>query len=229
MRRGKLKPRTVVLLMVAASLLVYFAIRNQHSADMTTKQKIIRAIYPVLMAVTRFFGQNSKTLSNPSGIAPAISFYSLKATTNSGSDLPFDQFKGKKVLLVNTASECGYTPQYDDLQKLYRQFGQKLAIIGFPANDFGGQEKHTDDVINQFCKVNFGVEFTLAKKSIVVKGPNQNKIFEWLSRRDENGWNDQAPTWNFSKYLVDERGILTHYFDPSISPTSPEMLSAINE
>ena len=132
-------------------------------------------------------------------------------------------------MLVNTASDCGFTPQYHDLQNLYQEFKDKLTIIGFPANDFGEQEKGSDKEIANFCEVNYGVSFPLAKKSKVVKGPDQNKIFEWLTNKNENGWNEQQPTWNFCKYLVDENGKLTHFFESSVSPTSKEVIDAIQK
>ena len=101
-------------------------------------------------------------------------------------------------------------------------------VLGFPANDFKEQEKGTDDEIETFCKVNFGVTFPLMKKSIVIKGTGQNEVFQWLTDAGKNGWNNQAPTWNFSKYLVNEEGVLTHYFDTSVSPLSPEVINAID-
>ncbi|WP_315818648.1 glutathione peroxidase [Paraflavitalea speifideaquila] len=128
---------------------------------------------------------------------------------------------------MNTASDCGYTNQYEDLQKLYETYKDKLVIIGFPANDFHEQEKGNDEEIAQFCKVNFGVSFPLAKKSVVIKSPEQNPVFGWLTHKALNGWNEQEPSWNFSKYLVNERGVLTHYFDPSVSPTSNVVITAI--
>jgi len=131
------------------------------------------------------------------------------------------------VLLVNTASDCGYTNQYDDLQKLYKQFEQKLVIIGFPANDFKEQEKGDDEAIAEFCKLNFGVTFPLAKKSSVVRSAQQNEVFRWLTDKMKNGFTSKQPSWNFSKYLVDEDGVLTHYFDPSVSPLSKEVIAAI--
>ena len=132
-------------------------------------------------------------------------------------------------MLVNTASECGYTAQYDDLQKLYEVHREKLVIIGFPANDFGQQEKGSNDQIAEFCRVNFGVTFPLAQKSTVIAGDQQNDIFRWLTRKDRNGWNTQPPTWNFSKYLVNEEGVLTHYFDPAVSPMSDEVVKAVEK
>jgi glutathione peroxidase len=136
--------------------------------------------------------------------------------------------KGKKVLLVNTASDCGYTNQYADLQKLFEKNSDRLIILGFPANDFKEQEKGTDEQIAQFCQINFGVTFPLAKKSSV-KGDHKNEIFKWLSEKNKNGWNSKQPSWNFSKYLVNEQGQLTHYFDPAVSPLSDEVIEAINK
>jgi glutathione peroxidase len=132
-------------------------------------------------------------------------------------------------LLVNTASDCGYTNQYDDLQKLYKEHHDKLTVIAFPANDFQQQEKGRDEEIGNFCKMNFGVTFPIALNSSVVKGNEQQKIFQWLTDKTKNGWNNKPPSWNFSKYLINEEGILTNYFDPAISPLSEEVLKAIEE
>lgn len=159
----------------------------------------------------------------------AVSFYDLSAVLNSGKELPFTTLKGKKVLLVNTASNCGFTNQYAELQRLYEDCQGALEVIAFPSNNFKEQEKGSDAEIATFCEVNFGVRFPLVKKSDVVKGPGQNRVFEWLTHHELNGWNDQPPTWNFSKYLVDEHGSLTHYFDPAVSPLDPDLLSAISQ
>ena len=130
-------------------------------------------------------------------------------------------------MLVNTASDCGYTNQYDDLQKLHETLHDKLMVIGFPANDFKEQEKGNDEEIAQFCKINFGVTFPLAKKNSVKKGKDQQEVFRWLTDKSRNGWNNKQPSWNFSKYLVDEHGILTNYFDPAISPRSEQMIKEV--
>lgn len=156
-----------------------------------------------------------------------MSFYSLSATRNDGGRIDFTSLRGKKVMIVNTASECGYTNQYEDLQNLHERFGDRLVILAFPANDFKEQEKGTDEEIAQFCKVNYGISFPLMKKSVVVRSPGQNPVYVWLTDPAKNGWNGKQPSWNFSKYLVDEEGRLTHYFDPSISPTSDEVLEAV--
>lgn len=225
MNINKSKRILLILLLTVATLLMYFQIVNINSKNMTGKQKIAKAMYPVLMGITKLFGGKEK--SNAGAIAPPVSFYNLKTIANDGKQMSFENFKGKKILIVNTASDCGYTAQYDDLQKLYEQYKDKLIVIGFPANDFKEQEKGTDEDIAQFCKINYGVTFPLAKKSSVIKSDEQNNVFEWLSNKNKNGWNDQQPTWNFSKYLINENGILMNYFDPSISPLSKDVTEAI--
>jgi glutathione peroxidase len=196
---------------------------------MSPRQKIIKLFYPLLMRMGKKFRKNTMMKYNSGHIGPAVSFYTLNTVANNGDEISFNSFRGKKVLLVNTASDCGYTPQYEELQTLHEQFPDNLVIIGFPANDFGQQEKGDDPEIAQFCKVNFGVSFPLAKKSTVIRSPMQNRVYEWLTDRKENGWNDQEPTWNFSKYLVNEQGILTYYFDPSLSPMGEEMRNALGK
>ena len=148
---------------------------------------------------------------------------------NNGDTLDFSTLKGKKILLVNTASDCGYTEQYEALQKLAEKYKDKLVVLGFPANDFKEQEKGTDVEIAQFCKANFGVTFPLMQKSIVIKSLQQNSIYQWLTDAARNGWNSKPPSWNFTKYIVDEEGTLTNYFGSSISPLSAEIKEAINK
>jgi glutathione peroxidase len=196
---------------------------------MTGRQRILKIVYPLWIAFTKLLGKNTKILANAKKVRPVQSIYDLTVPLNNGNALSLNTYRGKKLLLVNTASNCGYTNQYDDLQKLYKQFDNQLEIIAFPANDFKEQEKGSDSDIAQFCKVNFGVTFPLAKKSVVVKSADQNTIFGWLTSKSKNGWNEKAPTWNFSKYLIDEQGTLTHYFDPSVSPLSEEVLQAVKK
>jgi glutathione peroxidase len=193
---------------------------------MTGRQKLLKAIYPALMWWTKSSEKNTTKLSNQK--QPLVSFYSLKGTLNNNREINFNSLKGKKVLLVNTASDCGYTSQYNDLQKLYEQYQDKLVVIGFPSNDFKEQEKGSDEEIAQFCKQNFGITFPLMKKSRVIKSGQQNTIFKWLTDSRENGWNNEPPSWNFTKYLVNEQGVLTNYFGPSIAPTSESVIDAIN-
>ena len=205
----------------------FVEISNRNSINMTARQKILKAVYPVWIWFAGKKGINTKNLSNEK-VMPAVSFYSLTDTAINGTVFDFEKLKGKKVMLVNTASNCGYTGQYDDLQKLSEQYKDKLVIIGFPANDFKEQEKGTDTEIAEFCKMNFGVSFPLMQKSSVIKSANQNKIFEWLSSSTKNGWNNQQPSWNFCKYIVDEQGRLTNYFGSTIEPMGKEIATALN-
>ena len=195
---------------------------------MSIRQSFLKAIYPVLMFYNKLVRKRSKVLKNERKAQPFQSFYNLSVQLNTGKELKFDSLKGKKILLVNTASDCGYTGQYDDLQKLYQDYSDRLMVIGFPANDFKQQEKGNDEEIAQFCKLNFGVTFPLAKKSPVIKGEDQQEVFRWLTDKTRNGWNNKQPSWNFSKYLVDEKGILTNYFDPAVSPLSEEVIGAVS-
>jgi len=194
---------------------------------MTLRQTVLKAIYPVWMFFTRSFGKRSKVLVNRNNIQPHQSFYSLSAQLNNGTILSFDSLKGKKLLLVNTASDCGYTNQYSDLQKLYEEYQNILTVIAFPANDFKEQEKGSDEEIKNFCKINFGVTFPITLKGSVVRGNNQQEVFQWLTDKAKNGWNNHSPSWNFSKYLISEQGVLTNYFGPAVSPMSKEVKTAI--
>ena len=194
---------------------------------LTLKQKVLKLIYPLFIWV----GQKTnkvKWLHNETNKLPAVPFHSLSLQLSSGKELKFETLRGKKVLLVNTASDCGYTPQYTELQKLYQRSKEDLEIIAIPANDFKEQEKKSDEEIASFCSRNYGVSFPLAKKAVVVKAAEQHPVFQWLTRKDLNGWNEQAPSWNFSKYLINEEGVLTHYFGPAVSPLSDEVIHAVH-
>jgi glutathione peroxidase len=188
----------------------------------------LKAFYPALIWIGKLTGSDKSSTYNKA-VSPIVPFYSLSALLNDGSTMNLNEFKGRKILVVNTASDCGYTGQYEALEKLYRGHKNDLVVIGFPANDFKEQEKGTDADIAAFCKLNFGVSFPLMRKSKVIKGKGQNKVFEWLTDKNKNGWNDQAPTWNFCKYLVDEEGRLIRFFAPSVEPNSSEMLEALAE
>lgn len=194
---------------------------------MTVRQKIMKLIYPLLIKIGKRMGFKSTTMANYNAAKPIHSIYDLSVVLNSGKEIKLESYKGKKLLIVNTASNCGYTPQYEALQSLYEQFNNELEIIGFPANDFKEQEPGSDEDIAEFCKVNYGVSFPLVKKSQVVPGEAQHPVFAWLSSPDENGWCRQVPEWNFSKYLLNERGELTHYFAPGISPLDKSVVDAI--
>jgi glutathione peroxidase len=190
---------------------------------MTFRQSVLKTAYPLLIATQKLFGKTG-IRKNANNVKAATSFYDLTSVTVNGEKIMFDNFRGKKVLIVNTASDCGYTQQYYELQELYKRHKGKLVVLAFPSNDFKEQEKGTDEDIEQFCKINFGVTFPLMKKSTVVKGENQNAVFEWLSNERKNGWNNKAPEWNFTKYLINEEGILTTYSSPAVSPLSEEVM-----
>lgn len=155
-------------------------------------------------------------------------FYDFELNSIDGKVIDFSQFKGKKVMLVNVASKCGYTSQYADLQMLHEKYGDKISILGFPANNFGAQEPGSNEEIAGFCQKNFGVEFQMFEK-ISVKGDDMHPLYRWLSDSKQNGWNDDAPNWNFCKYIVNENGELTHFFQSGIKPMGDEILSALDE
>jgi glutathione peroxidase len=225
----KLKRFSVVTVVLITAFFAYVEIVNLHSKNMTYRQKFLKAIYPAIMWFTKAAGKNSAVLKNTDRVKPPQTFYDLTIRMSDGSTLACSTLKGKKVILVNTASDCGYTRQFGELQSLYEENKDKLIIIGFPANDFKEQEKGTDASIGEFCKVNYGVTFPLAAKSTVVKATGQNELFQWLTDKNKNGWNEQAPSWNFCKYLINEEGTLTRYFAPSVSPGSSEVKTALTE
>ncbi len=224
----KLKRFIVVIIVLVGIFVIYVEIANRNSKNMTYRQKFLKAVYPAWMWLAKLKGKNDKTLSNANA-APPVSFYDLKDTLIDGRIFDFASLKGKRVMLVNTASDCGYTNQYADLEKLSVEYKDKLTIIGFPANDFKEQEKGTDAAIAEFCKANFGVTFPLMKKSVVIKNREQNIIFQWLTDAAKNGWNNQPPVWNFSKYIVDENGRLINYFGPAIEPYDKEIIKVITQ
>ena len=181
----------------------------------------------LLILITFLFsGCMGTTVSNPGHIQATTSFYDLKFTSIDGKVIDFKEYKGKKLLIVNTASECGYTPQYADLEKLNQEYGTKVVVLGFPANNFGGQEPGTNKEISGFCQKNYGVTFQLFEKSSV-KGEDKNEVYKWLTDKSKNGWNDQEPTWNFCKYLINEKGELVKFYPSKVKPMSEEILSML--
>jgi len=145
---------------------------------------------------------------------------------NSKEQLCLSDFKGKKILLVNVASECGFTKQYTDLEKLYTTYGDKLVIIGFPCNQFGGQEPGTEGEIAKFCSSKFAVTFPLTTK-IDVKGSKQHPIYKWLTSKQLNGVDDYNVNWNFNKFMLDENGQLIGYFSSRINPMDSEITNLL--
>jgi glutathione peroxidase len=192
---------------------------------MTIRQLVLKALYPFLMKAGKRLGAKTRIERNVDDVIPVEPLYELHVKLNNGSILNFNDLRGKKIMMVNIASDCGYTQQLSELQKLHEQHNGRLVIIGFPSNDFKEQEKGTDEEIALFCKLNYGVEFLLSEKTVVIKAGQQNPVFQWLTYMQKNGWNDKSPEWNFSKYLVNEEGILTHYFGPTISPLNSEVIN----
>jgi glutathione peroxidase len=155
------------------------------------------------------------------------SIYDFKVPGLEGGTIDFSKYKGQKILIVNTASKCGLTPQYDDLEKLYKQYKGKLVIVGFPANNFAGQEPGTKTEIAEFCKKNYGVTFPMADK-VSVKGDDIAPIFKYLvDEAAKKGIKDPI-SWNFTKFLVDEKGQLITVFSPRTKPMSDEVLKYLN-
>lgn len=151
------------------------------------------------------------------------SIHGFKVKSIEGGTIDFAKFKGKKILVVNTASKCGYTPQYEALEKVYEEYKDKLVIVGFPANNFGGQEPGADSEIQEFCKARFGVKFPLASK-VSVKGEDTAPIYKWLTSKTQNGVLDAEIKWNFNKFLLDENGKMIAYFESKVKPDSEEIL-----
>jgi len=154
--------------------------------------------------------------------------YQFKVPSIEGGTIDFSQFKGRKILIVNTASKCGYTPQYEGLEKLYEAHKNDLVIVGFPANNFGGQEPESNEKIQEFCKLRYGVTFPLAQKVDVV-GDQAHPLFKWLTTKDQNGVLDAKIAWNFNKFLLDENGNLLAYFPSKVTPESPEIAKYLSK
>jgi glutathione peroxidase len=163
------------------------------------------------------------------GELKAKSFYDLNIISLDGEDsLNFAAYKGKKVLCVNVASKCGYTYQYEDLQKLYEKYKDKLVIIGFPCNQFMGQEPGSADEIESFCQKNYGVTFQMTEK-IDVKGDNQHPVYQWLTKKENNGKDDYKVSWNFNKFLIDENGNLMAHFGSKTKPFDDVLVKLIEK
>jgi glutathione peroxidase len=169
-----------------------------------------------------FFSPQPKDESIPKSI------YDFKVESLEGGKIDFAKYKGKKILIVNTASECGYTPQYEGLEKLYEAHKDKLVIVGFPANNFGAQEPGSNQEIAGFCKKNYGVTFPMAAK-IDVKGNDMAPIYRWLTEKQYNNYADNNVKWNFNKFLIDEKGNLVGYFGSKVKPDDAELLKAIEQ
>jgi glutathione peroxidase len=193
---------------------------------MTISQQFKKSIYPLLKTAGSLFGANGKRYLNKKNAAPLKPVYALFAHTNQGKEVCLDTYRGKYLLIANTASHCGYTAQYAELQQLQDKYAANLTVLAFPANDFGGQEPETNDTIANFCAVNFGVKFPVMMKSEVV-GDYKNPVYKWLTDPAQNGWNRREPTWNFCKYLVGPDGKLLGFFESAVSPLDEEIQNMV--
>jgi glutathione peroxidase len=159
-------------------------------------------------------------------LAGSKNIYQFKVDGIDGKQIAFEDYKGKYILVVNTASNCGYTPQYEGLEALYNAHKDKLVVIGFPANNFGGQEPGSNEEIKTFCKKNYGVTFPMAKK-ISVKGSDQHALYKWLCSKAENGVSNNDVKWNFTKFLIDKEGNLVKMFGSSVSPNDEAIVGLL--
>lgn len=219
-----------ILVAVCCIALIALAcsVTSKTSTTMSTRQSILKSFYPALTSVTRFFGVNNRVITPDVPVAPSSSIYDFKVALINGDTISLADYKGKKIVVVNTASDCGYTAQYEELQQVYNSNKETIVVIGFPANDFKQQEKGNNEEIASFCKKNYGVEFPIANKTKVIKGNAQHPLFDWLSDPSKNGWNKEAPAWNFSKYVISEEGNLLGYFDPGVSPLGKDFSNALH-
>lgn len=187
---------------------------------------MFKLLIPAALLISCAAKNNTPAMANDTPAATEAvankSIYGFKVTALDGGTIDFASFKGKKILIVNTASECGFTPQYEGLEKLYEKYKDKLVIVGFPANNFGSQEPGTNDEIGAFCKKNYGVTFPMAAK-ISVKGDDAAPIYKWLCHKSENGVLDAEVGWNFNKFLLDENGKLLAHFESKVEPMSEEI------
>lgn len=169
----------------------------------------------LLMALTTGMAQNN--------------LYQFKVKTIDGTDFDFATLKGKKVMIVNTASKCGLTPQYEQLEALYKKYGgDKFVIIGFPANNFMGQEPGTVLQIKEFCSINYGVTFPMMEK-VSVKGDDKHPVYQWLTQKSQNGVMDSNVKWNFQKYLIGVDGTLQKVIDPKVKPDDDKIIRWIEK
>jgi len=221
----KNKKNVMIKIAIALGVLVSATLLMKKTG-MSYRQSILKTMYPAIMWAGKAAGKKQIQI-NTSNSTPLVSFYSLQCKDINGKDFDFATLKGKKVLIVNTASDCGFTGQYEALEKLSNLYIDKLVVIGFPSNDFKEQETGGNENIAAFCKKNYGVSFPIMEKSIVLKKNHQNEVHKWLSDMTINGWCHQEPAWNFCKYLINENGVLTHYFPMTVDPLDPAVLEAI--
>ena len=173
-------------------------------------------------------GNTAQKKDNKTTTMEKQTIYQFKVTDLYGNEFDFASLKGKKILIVNTASECGLTPQYKDLEAIYGKYKDKnFVIVGFPANDFGAQEPGSNEQIATFCQKNYGVTFPMMGK-ISVKGNDKHELYKFLTEKSKNGLQDSEVEWNFQKYLINEQGELVKVLSPRVLPTDNEIVGWIN-
>lgn len=187
------------------------------------KARTLTLFLGAVLIITLSFMLSSFFGSNVTEQDGAGSIYDFKMKSLEGEEIDFSQFKGKNLLIVNTASKCGYTPQYADLEKLYETHGDQVTILGFPANNFLWQEPGSNEEIAAFCERNYGVKFQMFEK-ISVKGSDKHPLYKWLEAKS-----GKAPSWNFCKYLINEKGEVVGFYPSKVNPLDKEILSKILE
>jgi glutathione peroxidase len=191
-------------------------------------KKISLFIAILILSSCQNQAQNNNKAMETQKPVQSQTIYQFKVTDLYGKEFDFSTLKGKKLLIVNTASECGLTPQYKDLEAIYRKYKDKnFVIIGFPANNFGSQEPGSNEQIAKFCQMNYGVTFPMMSK-ISVKGKDIHEVYQFLTQKDKNGLQDSQVEWNFQKYLINEEGELIKVLSPSVLPTDAEIVGWIN-
>jgi len=184
----------------------------------------------LLLCAMCFYLPNFKTNKNDNmhttDATGTQSIHQFKVAALAGGEIDFASFKGKKILVVNTASKCGYTSQYKDLEELYKKYESTLVIVGFPANNFGAQEPGSNAEIQTFCEKNYGVSFPMAAK-ISVKGDDASPVYQFLTQKSANGVLDAEVQWNFNKFLLDENGVLIGYLPSKTGPLSAEIIEKL--
>ena len=191
------------------------------------RKKIIMFTFASTVISGVFSMAFSKNIIEHEGVVSGSkSFYDISINDINGEEINLERFKGKKVMIVNVASRCGYTSQYKDLQSLYEKNKDNLEIIAVPCNDYGSQESGSNSDIKNFCETNYGVSFTMSSKQKIKSSP-MSDLYRWLSDPKQNGWNNSLPSWNFCKYVINEDGQLTHFLRSGVSPTGKEMSEII--
>lgn len=196
---------------------------------MTVKIALFLTLPAAALLLLACFDANrvaSRPLEASAAKSNPTSFFQFTVNSLDGKPVSLEQFRGKKIVVLNVASKCGYTPQYADWEKYYTANQDKVVVLGFPCNDFMGQEPGSAEDIAEFCQKNYGVTFPMFEK-VQVKGDGKSPVYRWLTDPAQNGWNSQEPSWNFCKYLINEKGELTHFFASKVKPDSPEFRSAI--